>query len=61
MARGITALTLALACTAAMAADDSFEAVSERAKNGEAEAQYELGRRYDYGEGVTVDDAAAVR
>ena len=45
----------------AHAAEDDFDAVKKAAELGDVDAQVRLGVMYDYGEGVSEDDAEAVR
>ena len=54
-------ICLMLFTASALAAEDYFDAVKKAAEQGHADAQNNLGGMYANGEGVTQDDAEAVR
>src|SRR5262245_60751349 len=54
------ALWLLVLVATGRGADDDLKELEARAAKGEAAAQFELGRRYTVGEGVTKDHAVAL-
>jgi TPR repeat protein/HEAT repeat protein len=59
-APSLPAIGLSLAL-AASAAQDSIVALRAAAEKGDAASQYELARKYQYGQGIAKDDAEALR
>ena len=59
----ITILTLLIAprITELAFTDPQFDTVRTKAEQGDAEAQYQLGKMYDDGKGVTQNDIEAIK